>query len=54
MRNTRIRPAFDVLQAPYIQVDASVVINGTTNGKPNIRPGSRYCVAPSAKKYQRL
>ena len=50
MRNTRIRPAFDVLQAPYIQVDASVVINGTTNGKPNIRPGSRYCVAPSAKK----
>lgn len=50
MKNARIKPAFDVLQAPYIQVDASVVINGTTNGKPNIRPGSRYCVAPSAKK----
>lgn len=50
MKNTRIKPAFDVLQAPYIKVDATVIVNGSTNGRPNIRPGVKYCVAPSAKK----
>lgn len=50
MNNTRVKPAFDVLQAPYIKVDATVIVNGSTNGKPNIRPTSSYCVAPSGKK----
>nr|DAF46629.1 MAG TPA: hypothetical protein [Siphoviridae sp. ctqwY3] len=50
IKNARIKPAFDVLQAPYIRVDASVRINGATNGKPNIKPGSEYCIAPSGKK----
>lgn len=50
INKTRLRPAFDVLQAPYIKVDATVIVNGKTNGKPNIRPESRYCVAPSATK----
>lgn len=48
--NTRVKPAFDVLEAPYIKVDATVIINGSTNGKPNIRPGARYIIAPTAKK----
>ena len=50
MKNARIKPAFDVLQAPYISVDATIIVNGSTNGKPNIRPGKKYCIAPSAKK----
>lgn len=50
INKTRLRPAFDVLQAPYIKVDATVIVNGKTNGKPNIRPENRYCVAPSATK----
>jgi hypothetical protein len=50
MKNARIKPAFDVLQAPYISVDATIIVNGSTNGKPNIKPGTKYCVAPSAKK----
>ena len=48
--NTRVKPAFDVLEAPYIKVDATVIINDSTNGKPNIRPGARYIIAPTAKK----
>ena len=50
MKNARIKPAFDVLEAPYINVNATVIVNGSTNGKPNIKPGSKYVVAPSAKK----
>lgn len=50
MKNARIKPAYDVLQAPYISVDATIIVNGSTNGKPNIRPGKKYCIAPSAKK----
>ncbi len=48
--NTRVKPAFDVLEAPYIKVDATVIVNGSTNGKPNIKPSSRYVIAPTAKK----
>lgn len=53
MNNTRIKPAFNVLEAPYIKVDATVIIPGQTNGKSNI-PGvkrtSGYVIAPTAKK----
>ena len=50
IKNARVKPAFDVLQAPYIKVDATIIQNGSTNGKPNVRPGSKYCIAPSGKK----
>lgn len=50
MYNANIKPAFDVLEAPYIKVDAVVIQNGVTNGQPNIKRDSRYCIAPSAKK----
>lgn len=50
IKNTRIKPAFDVLQAPYIRVDSVIRVNGATNGKPNIKPSSEYCIAPSGKK----
>lgn len=50
IKNARVKPAFDVLQAPYIRVDATIIQNGSTNGKPNVRPGSKYCIAPSGKK----
>lgn len=50
MNNARVKPAFDVLAAPFIKVDATIIQNGITNGKSNIPVGSRYCIAPSAKK----
>lgn len=53
MNNAKIRPAFNVLEAPYIKVDATVIIPGTTNGKSNIPEVMRsykYIIAPSAKK----
>lgn len=50
IKNARVKPAFDVLQAPYIKVDAIIIQNGSTNGKPNVRPVSQYCIAPSGKK----
>ena len=36
MNNAKRRPAFNVLEAPYIKVDATVIIPGATNGKSNI------------------
>lgn len=53
MNNARIRPAFDVLEAPYIKVDATVIVPGVTNGKSNIPAvarRSKYVIAPSGKK----
>ena len=53
MNNAKIRPAFNVLEAPYIKVDATVIIPGATNGKSNIPEVMRsykYIIAPSAKK----
>ena len=44
--------SFSPLRSPYIKVDATVIMNGTTNGRNNI-PGrylQKYIVAPSAKK----
>ena len=44
--------SFSPLRSPYIKVDATVIMNGTTNGRSNI-PGrylQKYIVAPSAKK----
>ena len=46
----KIRPAYNVLQAPYIKVDATIIQNGITNGMPNIKPGIDYVVAPTGKK----
>ena len=50
MNNTRIKSAYNILEAPYIKVDATVTSVGTTNGKPNIKRESKYIVAPSGKK----
>lgn len=41
---------FNVLEAPYIKVDATVIQNGITNGRNNIPRDRQYCIAPSAKK----
>ena len=50
MNNTRIKSAYNVLEAPYIKVEATVTQPGITNGKPNIFRKSKYIVAPSGKK----
>lgn len=50
MNNVRIKNAYNVLEAPYIKVDATVIQPGITNGKPNIFRKSKYIVAPSGKK----
>lgn len=50
MNNIRLKSAYDVLEAPYIQVEATVTQPGMTNGKPNIFRKSKYIIAPSAKK----
>lgn len=47
---TRIIPAYDVLEAPFIKIDAKIIVPGATNGKPNLEKRSRYVIAPSAKK----
>lgn len=50
MNNARIKSAYNVLEAPYIKVEATVTQPGMTNGKPNIFRKSKYIVAPSSKK----
>lgn len=50
MNNARIKSAYNVLEAPYIKVEATVTQPGTTNGKPNIFRKSKHIVAPSGKK----
>lgn len=50
MNNARIKSACNVLEAPYIKVEATVTQPGITNGKPNIFRKSKYIVAPSGKK----
>lgn len=50
MNNARIKSAYNVLEAPYIKVEATVTQPGMTNGKPNIFRKSKYIVAPSGKK----
>lgn len=50
MNNARIKSAYNVLEAPYIKVEATVTQPGITNGKPNIFRKSEYIVAPSGKK----
>ena len=50
MNNGRIKSACNVLEAPYIKVEATVTQPGITNGKPNIFRKSKYIVAPSGKK----
>ena len=47
--NGKIRPSM-VLQSPFIQIKAKVVMPGTTNGKPNIKEEYKYVLPPSAKK----
>ena len=41
---------FRPLQAPFIKVEAEVVLNGLTNGKPNIKKEKTYKISPPAKK----
>lgn len=50
MRKIKIIPAYDPLQAPYIEIKAIVRQPGITNGIPNIKRETKYNVAPSAKK----
>lgn len=50
MNNIRLKSAYNVLEAPYIQVEATVTQPGMTNGKPNIFRKPKYIIAPSAKK----
>ena len=50
MNNIRLKSAYNVLEAPYIQVEATVTQPGITNGKPNIFRKTKYIIAPSAKK----
>lgn len=50
IKNAKLRPSYDVLQAPFIKIDATIIQPGSTNGKPNIRPRTEYCIAPSGKK----
>lgn len=50
MNNARIKSAYNVLEAPYIKVEATVTQPGITNGKPNIYRKSKYIIAPSGKK----
>lgn len=47
----RIKSKYNVLQAPYIKIDAEITQAGITNGKENIKTEEKqYCIAPSAKK----
>ena len=46
----RIKSKYNVLQAPYIKIDAEITQAGITNGKNNIPQEKQYCIAPSAKK----
>ena len=46
----KLVPAYNPLQAPYIEVRATVRLPGETNGIPNIKTETKYQVAPSAKK----
>ena len=50
MKTAQLIPAYELLQAPFIQIKATVKMPGYTNGKPNIERRTTYTVAPSAKK----
>ena len=50
IKNMKLRPNYNVLEAPYIRIEATVTQPGITNGKPNIKRECRYIVAPSGKK----
>lgn len=50
MEKRNIIPRYDILEAPYIKIEAEVRQVGITNGKPNIKPCNKYVIAPSAKK----
>lgn len=45
----KIKPS-ELLQAPYIKIQAKITQPGTTNGRPNIKYEDKYIVSPSAKK----
>lgn len=50
IKKMRLKPSYNVLEAPYIRVEATITQPGITNGKPNIFKKDKYIVAPSAKK----
>jgi hypothetical protein len=50
MSKSKIIPAYNPLEAPYIEVKAIIRQPGITNGIPNIKREVKYNVAPSAKK----
>lgn len=50
MMKSKLKSSVNVLEAPYIKVDAYVQESGFTNGRPNIKKTYDYIVAPSAKK----
>lgn len=50
MQRREIIPAYNPLQAPYIEVQSKVRVPGATNGVPNIEQRTKYDIAPSGKK----
>lgn len=50
MQRREIIPAYNPLQAPYIEVNTTVRVPGATNGVPTLERRTKYEVAPSAKK----
>ena len=50
MIKTSLKPSYNVLEPPYIKVEATITESGKTNGKPNIRRNTNYIIAPSGKK----
>lgn len=50
MNFTKLKSAYNVLQTPYIEIEATVTQPGITNGKFNIVKQKNYIVAPSGKK----
>lgn len=50
IKKMNLKPAYNVLQAPFIKVEATVTMPGRTNGKNNLTTQNKYVIAPSGKK----
>lgn len=50
IKSMNLKPAYNVLQAPFIKVEATVTMPGITNGKNNLVTKNKYVIAPSGKK----
>lgn len=50
IKSMNLKPAYNVLQAPFIKVEATITMPGITNGKNNLVTQNKYVIAPSGKK----